>query len=171
MNGQEYENGYFRGHTTTPGEREGARAAEIERQEKKNMEAWQRHADETARRAEESYREDARKAQQMREYKREQERKEKEYAKAQQQKKLEAQRVQQPEKPVPDNGDWSTGAAIFGFVMSAIWAAGHFQDAEDSTLMIIIAGILGGAVLGRFYQAIIGLAVVIFILVALGGGL
>lgn len=61
MNGQEYENGYFRGHTTTPDERAGARAAAADRFEKENAEAWKRHADETALRAEE----DARRVQQM----------------------------------------------------------------------------------------------------------
>lgn len=164
MNGQEYENGYFRGHTTTPDERAGARAAAADRFEKENAEAWKRHADETALRAEE----DARRVQQMQADAYEQKRRE-ELALAQ--KKEKVQHAQQSGKPAPDDGEWSTSAAVLGFIISAIWATGHFQDAEDSTLMIIIAGVLGGVILGRLYQAILGIAVVIFILMALAGGL
>ncbi len=154
MNGQEYENGYFRGHTTTADERAGVRAAENDRQEKKNMEAWQGLADKTVQMAEEDARRKLERGVPQRRK-----------ALAQENKAASPQRVQQPGKSAPDGGDWSTGAAVLGFIISAAWAGSQVQD----TGPIVMAGVLGGVVIGRFYKAIIGIVIVVAVLAAFAG--
>lgn len=163
MNQRDYDNGYFRGYTTTPDEREGARAAAADRQRKEHEAATERFL----RKTEAENRERERNERQLQEQMREQERRRKESAQIQQQEKIKKQaaKTSSQKKSAAEDSDWSTGAAVLGFIISAAWTASQTHD----TGPIIMAGLLGAVVIGRFYKAIIGITVVVFILAALAG--
>ncbi|SEQ37273.1 hypothetical protein [Nitrosomonas ureae] len=68
------------------------------------------------------------------------------------------------------NDDWSTGWGIIGFIIAAVWATNQMQDTSDAAFPVIVAGIFGALILGRFYKAIIGLAIIAIVLVIFAGG-
>lgn len=67
------------------------------------------------------------------------------------------------------NDDWSTGWGILGFIIAAVWATNQMQDTSDVVFPVIVAGIFGAAILGRFYKAMIGLAIIAFVVVLFAG--
>jgi len=61
-------------------------------------------------------------------------------------------------------GEWSTGWAIFGFIVAAGFTASQYPDSDGSAMPMIIAGVIGSFVAGWYYKAILGLLSLGFIL-------
>lgn len=156
MNQREYEEGYKSGVASTIDQRRGARDA-IDDQKKRareNEESWK-----TAVNTYHVHEENERHLQELR---REQERKQREHEQAQQQKRLKSEQAKTQQIKKPTNGEWSNGAAIVGFLICAGWAATQAQ----SLGAMIMVGFIGAAVMGRFYEVIIGFSILIMIFVS-----
>lgn len=159
MNRNEYDEGYRFGAGSTQDQKEGARAAISDRlkKEREAAESWRRY-EAAAREREESeqqslerIRSDIRKH------------KEEKYAPAQ------PTKTYPPKVPTTESSDWSISAAMLGFFISAALASGQVQDTGNAGLSIIMAGVFGAVIIGRFYKEIIYILVLIAILAAIAG--
>lgn len=151
MNNQEYKAGYDYGFTSTIDQKRGARDAYEDRKKK------ERKDEEYSRMVEKAYREHEENEQRLRE----QERKKREYEQAQLQKRSGGMRADPPHTNKPIKSEWSNGAAITGFLICAVWAATQAQGLGG----IIIAGLIGAVVMGKFYEVLIGFSILIMFLV------
>lgn len=151
MNNQEYKRGYDHGSASTIDQKRGARDAFEDRKKKERKDA------EYSQMVEKAHREHEENEQRLRQ----QERRKREYEQAQIQKEP---RIKQPHPPhinKPIKSEWSNGAAIIGFLICAGWAATQAQELGG----IIIAGLIGAVVMGRFYEVLIGFSILIMFLV------
>lgn len=53
--------------------------------------------------------------------------------------------------------EWSTGWAIFGFIVAAGFTASQYPDSDGSAMPMIIVGFIGAFIAGRYYKFILGL--------------
>lgn len=66
-------------------------------------------------------------------------------------------------QPKSTEDDWNTGAAVIGFFMGAGWVANQMSGGEDAAIPILIAGVIGAIIAGKFYKFILALGILALI--------